>query len=55
MHGLGGNIMEFFDMVKHLQDSHAVYGLQARGMDGLEEPCRASSKWPSFMSLQSRN
>jgi len=39
MHGLGGNIMEFFGFLSHLQSRHPVYGLQARGTDGLEEPC----------------
>lgn len=48
MHGLGGNIMEFFGIVKHLQTSHAVYGLQARGMDGLQEPCASIEKMAKF-------
>jgi acetoacetyl-CoA synthetase len=39
MHGLSGNIMEFFKFVEHLQCSRPVYGLQARGTDGFEEPC----------------
>jgi thioesterase domain-containing protein len=38
-HGLGGNILEFFDFAKYVRSSHAIYGLQARGSDGLEEPC----------------
>lgn len=38
-HGLGGNVLEFFDFVRHLPCRRAVYGLQARGTDGLEEPC----------------
>ncbi len=48
MHGLGGNIMEFFGLVKHLQTSHAVYGLQARGMDGLEEPLSSIEQMAKF-------
>jgi acetoacetyl-CoA synthetase len=39
MHGLGGNILEFVSLVKQLRSSHAIYGLQARGTDGIEEPC----------------
>jgi pimeloyl-ACP methyl ester carboxylesterase len=39
LHGLGGNVMEFFSFVKHLDTLHSVYGLQARGIDGVEEPC----------------
>lgn len=37
-HGIGGNVMEFFDVVKNLVWSNPVYGLQARGSDGLEPP-----------------
>ncbi|MGB2632685.1 MAG: alpha/beta fold hydrolase [Candidatus Acidiferrum sp.] len=48
MHGLGGNIMEFFNMVKHLQESRAVYGLQARGTDGLEEPLSSIEQMAQF-------
>jgi thioesterase domain-containing protein len=39
IHGLAGNIMEFFNLVKHFSIAQAVYGLQARGIDGLEAPC----------------
>jgi acetoacetyl-CoA synthetase len=38
MHGLGGNIAEFFGLIKHLDVSQPVYGLQAPGTDGLEQP-----------------
>jgi thioesterase domain-containing protein len=38
LHGLGGDIMEFFYFVNSLVTSQAVYGLQARGTDGMEEP-----------------
>lgn len=48
MHGLGGNIMEFFGLVKHLQISHAVYGLQARGIDGLEDPFSSIEQMAKF-------
>jgi acetoacetyl-CoA synthetase len=37
-HGLGGNIMEFFQLASWIDSPRAIYGLQARGMDGLEEP-----------------
>lgn len=48
MHGLGGNIMEFFYFAKHLQTSRAVYGLQARGTDGLEEPCSSVEEMAKY-------
>jgi acetoacetyl-CoA synthetase len=37
-HGLGGNVMDLFLMVKHLRSPHPIYGLQARGLDGVDEP-----------------
>jgi acetoacetyl-CoA synthetase len=37
-HGLGGNIMEFFDLLKWLKSPGAVYGLQAKGSEGLDCP-----------------
>jgi thioesterase domain-containing protein/acyl carrier protein len=37
-HGLGGSVMDFFQPVRHIQTEHAIYGLQAKGSDGLEEP-----------------
>jgi len=39
LHGLGGNILEFVRLIKQLRSSHAIYALQARGTDGIEEPC----------------
>jgi acetoacetyl-CoA synthetase len=37
-HGLGGSVIDFFQVVKHLQIPHAVQGMQAKGIDGTEEP-----------------
>jgi thioesterase domain-containing protein/aryl carrier-like protein len=37
-HGLGGSAMEFFQVVKHVETVQAIYGMQARGTDGTEEP-----------------
>jgi thioesterase domain-containing protein len=37
-HGLGGSVMDFFQVVKHVQTPHAIYGMQAKGIDGAEEP-----------------
>jgi thioesterase domain-containing protein len=36
-HGLSG-MVEFHKLVKHMRTSHAIYGIQARGLDGTEEP-----------------
>jgi acetoacetyl-CoA synthetase len=37
-HGLGATVMDFFQLVKHIRSGHPIYGLQARGVDGVEEP-----------------
>lgn len=37
-HGMGGNVMDFFQVVKHMRTRHAIYGMQAKGLDGVEEP-----------------
>lgn len=37
-HGLGGSAMDFFQPVRHIRCEHPIYGLQAKGSDGLDEP-----------------
>jgi acetoacetyl-CoA synthetase len=37
-HGLGGSAMEFFQLVKHIEGPNPIYGMQARGTDGVDEP-----------------
>src|SRR5580704_14635078 len=37
-HGLGGTAMDFFQLVKHLQTQRPIYGVQAKGTDGVDEP-----------------
>ena len=37
-HGLGGSAMDFFQIVKHIQTPKAIYGIQAKGIDGVEKP-----------------
>lgn len=36
-HGLGGRA-RFSELAKHIDTSHPIYGIQARGIDGREEP-----------------
>jgi thioesterase domain-containing protein len=38
LHGLGGNVSELCALVRYVNSSHTIYGLQARGTDGLERP-----------------
>ena len=37
-HGLGGSAMDFFQVVKYIETPKAIYGLQAKGIDGADEP-----------------
>ena len=34
MHGVGGNVVGFRDLGRHMSPTHPFYGLQARGLDG---------------------
>lgn len=36
IHGLGGNIVEFLHLARHLRGDQPFYGIQARGLDGKE-------------------
>jgi thioesterase domain-containing protein/acyl carrier protein len=49
-HGLGGNILELSQLLRHIQTDHPVYGLQAKGIDGMEEPhCRIEDMAQYFL------
>jgi acetoacetyl-CoA synthetase len=37
-HGLGGSVMELRQVAGAIETSHAVYGIEARGLDGSTEP-----------------
>jgi acetoacetyl-CoA synthetase len=37
-HGMGGSVMEIFQLVKSIQTERAIYGLQSNGFNGNEEP-----------------
>jgi acetoacetyl-CoA synthetase len=37
-HGIGGSVMDFFQVVKHIETSQPVYGVQSKGVNGVEEP-----------------
>jgi acetoacetyl-CoA synthetase len=36
--GLDGNISELFELVRHIRSHRPIYGMQARGMDGVDAP-----------------
>jgi acetoacetyl-CoA synthetase len=37
-HGLAGTAMDFYQLVKYVQTQRPIYGMQAKGTDGVEEP-----------------
>ena len=37
-HGLGGSVMDFFQPVRHIESDHPIYGIQSKGIDGLDQP-----------------
>jgi len=38
VHGLGGSVMDFFQPVRHIESDHPIYGIQSKGIDGLDQP-----------------
>ncbi|MFA6010978.1 MAG: amino acid adenylation domain-containing protein [Desulfobacteraceae bacterium] len=38
MHAIGGNVLNYYPLASGLDADQPVYGLQARGLDGLSEP-----------------
>jgi len=37
-HGVGGSVLEFFELVKLIDSGRAIYGMQAKGSDGTSDP-----------------
>jgi thioesterase domain-containing protein/acyl carrier protein len=54
-HGLGGSVMDFFQPVKHIETDHPIYGMQARGIDGLDEPFASIEDMAEFYLRAIRN
>jgi thioesterase domain-containing protein len=48
LHGAGGTVMEFFQLVKHIEPRRPIFGLQTRGMDGLVEPLDSIEEMAKF-------
>jgi thioesterase domain-containing protein/aryl carrier-like protein len=38
IHPIGGNLFDYYNLAKKLADDRPIYGLQARGIDGKEQP-----------------
>lgn len=37
-HGLGGSVIDFYQVVKYIETGRTIYGVQAKGINGVEEP-----------------
>jgi amino acid adenylation domain-containing protein len=38
VHALGGNVLEYYDLARHLGEDQPFYGLQSQGLDGKRPP-----------------
>jgi amino acid adenylation domain-containing protein len=38
VHAVGGNVLEYYDLARHLGPDQPFYGLQSRGLDGKQPP-----------------
>src|ERR1700733_1888084 len=47
-HGIGGSMLDFFQMARHVPTPHPIYGLQAKGLDGMGEPLRSVEDMAEF-------
>jgi thioesterase domain-containing protein/acyl carrier protein len=46
--GLGGGPAEFFQLSKYLRAPHSIYGLQAKGIEGFDEPSARIEEMADF-------
>ncbi len=47
VHGLAGTV-PFFGLAQHIRTAHPVYGIQAKGVDGMEEPLACIEDMATF-------
>jgi thioesterase domain-containing protein len=47
-HGMGGSVMEFFHLVKYIQLPYPIYGLQAKGSEGIDTPLETIEDMAQF-------
>ena len=47
-HGLGGSVIDFYRLVTHVQSDHPIYGMQAKGIDGSDEPFETIEEMAQF-------
>lgn len=47
-HGLGGSVIDFFQPVRLIEFNHPIYGMQSKGIDGLDEPSKSVEEMAEF-------
>jgi hypothetical protein len=52
-HGIGGSMVDFFQLARKMETPHPIYGLQAKGLDGVGEAVQASRRWPNSIWTRS--
>jgi acetoacetyl-CoA synthetase len=47
-HGIGGNVMDFYQVAKHIRSRRPIYGMQAKGIDGVDAPFESVEDMAQF-------
>ena len=47
-HGLGGSVMDFFQPLRLIESDHPIYGMQSKGIDGIDEPLECIEDMAEF-------
>ena len=47
-HGLGDNVLDLFRLANAIESPHPIYGMQARGIDGLDAPLASVEEMAQF-------
>lgn len=47
-HGIGGTVFDFFQLVHKIDSSHPIYGMQAKGVDGVDEALTSIEEMAQF-------
>lgn len=47
-HGIGGSMVDFFQLARNLLTPHPIYGMQAKGMDGVDDPLQSIEDMAEF-------
>lgn len=47
-HGMGGNVMDFYQVLKPIRSSHPIYGMQSKGIDGVDAPFESVEDMAEF-------